>query len=279
MASCSTGREGHVTIAACLKWFTPQDGDDRYGGISLADSAALEWALRLGDAWAQPVVVVALGPPVVEGPLRNALACGASRAIRIDAPITLDSVDVAAALATVLCGAGGAGGAVASFVCCGDYSLDRGTGSVPAFLAARLAARQALGLVDLEIVGDTVIGGRRLDGGRRERVVLTAPSVLSVEGATSTPRRAGLSTTLAARSRPIEIVPWPATAASDPVTRPYRPRARVLPAPAGESSLARINALLSSGVAPASHGVPITLDPPAAADRIVAALTEWGYLP
>jgi len=263
-----------VTIAACLKWFMPSGGDERYGGISPADSAALEWALRLGAAWSQPVVVVALGPPVVEGCLRNAMACGASRAIRIDAPITLDSTDVAAALATVVDGLG------ASIVCCGDYSLDRGTGSVPAFLAARLGARQALGLVDLDIVGDTVVGGRRLDGGRRERVVITAPGVLSVEGATSTLRRGALSATLAARTRPIDVVRPPTTTPpGEAVAHPYRPRARVLPAPTGESSLDRVKALLASGVAPAAHGDSVTLDPSAAADRIVAALTEWGYLP
>ena len=39
----------------------------------------------------------------------------------------------------------------AGLVLCGDLSADRGSGSVPAFLAAHLGAAQALGLVAVEL--------------------------------------------------------------------------------------------------------------------------------
>jgi hypothetical protein len=58
---------------------------------------------------------------------------------------------------------------------------------------------------------------------------------------------------------------------------PYRPRARALPAPAGEHALERIVQLteaLSDRTPPAA----LELDPPAAAERILETLRAWGEL-
>jgi hypothetical protein len=58
---------------------------------------------------------------------------------------------------------------------------------------------------------------------------------------------------------------------------PFRPRARFLPAPAGADALARVRALTDS----AEHGPrgeTVTLEPRAAAERILQALREWGYI-
>lgn len=258
-----------MTVVACLKWLTPHDADDRFGGFSPADSSALEWALRLGAARGEQVLAVTVGPAAADTALRDALACGVHRAIRVDAADELASNDVAAAIA------GAVDGLDVSFVCCGDYSLDRGTGSVPAFLAAQIGARQALGLIEI-VLGNEVIALRRLDGGRRERLRVDAPAVLSVEGATATLRRASLSGALAARTAPIDVLAGPAGSHLPTARRPYRPRARVLPPPQGET-LDRVRSLLSGGTATKSHGVPVELGPEEAADRIIAALDEWGY--
>ena len=75
-----------------------------------------------------------------------------TRAVRVDAPADLASAAVAAALAAVVAGA--------AWVVCGDASADRGSGSVPAFLAAELGAAQALGLVDGRADGDRPRAGR-----------------------------------------------------------------------------------------------------------------------
>lgn len=258
-----------MTVVACLKWLTPHDADDRFGGISPADSSALEWALRLGEQRGEDVLVITVGPAAADTALREALACGARRAIRVDAADELLSADVAAAIASAI------DGIDVSFVCCGDYSLDRGTGSVPAFLAAQIEARQALGLIEV-VVGSDVTALRRLDGGRRERLRVDAPAVLSVEGATATLRRAPLSGALAARSATIDVVAGPVGSHLPTARRPYRPRARVLPPPKG-GTLERVQSLLSGGAATKSHGVPVELSPEEAADRILAALDEWGY--
>jgi electron transfer flavoprotein beta subunit len=126
----------------CVKW-TAQEidadaADVRFAGVSEADQAALETALVLGEHLSQPVTAVTVGPAAAERALRDAIACGATSAVRVDATDELESVDVARELAAVTAG---------SIVVCGDYSTDRGSGSVPAFLAHHLGVPQALGVV------------------------------------------------------------------------------------------------------------------------------------
>lgn len=253
------------------------DDDPRWSAVSPADEAALELALELRDrvGAGSTVTVVALGPPVADDLLRKARAAGADRALRIDGSIALAGATVAAALAEPL--------SDADLVCCGDYSLDRGTGSVPAYLAGRLGASQALGLVDVDVdafrTGGALRVVRRLDGGRREVLDIVAPAVLSVEGSVAALRRAPLAATLAARTAPIEVRagPLPDADAPEGVVRPYRPRARVLPSPAG-GTLHRVRDILQVGAGGGTHTETVVLEPPAAAARLVAQLREWGYL-
>ncbi len=271
-----------MRIAVCWRWValgrprSDESGepDARWAGVSPADEAALEVALGVADRVDATVTVVSLGPDGAEGPLRAALAAGADRAVRIGASTALDADLAAEAVAAVVAGS--------DLVWCGDYSLDRGTGSFPAFLAARLGAAQALGLVEVDtssaVVGGPVRAVRRLDGGRREVLDVPAPGVLSVEGSVAALRRATLASTLAAGTRPIDVVAGPPSAAeADGEVVPYRPRARVLPPPAG-GTLDRVRSILDVGTGPAAHAETITLEPADAAARIVEQLTAWGYL-
>jgi electron transfer flavoprotein beta subunit len=248
--------------------------DARFAGVSPADQAALEVALRLAEAWAGEVVAVTAGPLRADAALRDCLAAGAHGAVRVDLDAAAPSRVVGAALAAQLTGA--------DVVCCGDGSLDRGSGSVPAFIADTLGAAQALGLVAVVASGPGAMEvERRLDQGRRERLRVSAPAVLSVEAGCARLRRAGLAAVLAARAATIEVAPQPAVA-SDPVrvvaTAPYRPRARVLSPPAPElDARGRIMALTG---ALADHDPPrtLTLGPDEAADALLDQLRAWGYL-
>jgi electron transfer flavoprotein beta subunit len=261
-----------MNVLVCWKWVAPDD-DDRWAGVSAADEAALEVALTFagdsdGDAF---VTVATVGPPAAEAALRGAAARGARRAVRVDAPRDLRSDAVASALAPLAAGC--------TWVLCGDYSLDRGSGSVPALIAARRDVAQALGLVDVRLDTDGRLHAlRRLDGGRREELSVASPAVVSVEGSVARLRRASLTAELAARTATIEVIAGPTGPRETPIEEgPYRPRARVLPAPTGDDALTRIRALTASGVV-ATHGDTVTLDPPEAAARIVEALRDWGYL-
>ncbi len=263
-----------MKVAVCWKWVSldrEHDIDERWAGVSAADEAALEVALSLRDVVADcDVQVICLGPPEADDVLRAALAAGANSAARIDASPELDGRTVAGAIADHLHST--------DLVLCGDYSIDRGTGSVPAFLAAELGAAQALGLVAIDMATAAAMPlrvVRRLDGGRREVLDVPLPAVLSVEGSVARLRRASLAASLAARVTPITVAAGPFGQPAEAEVHPYRPRARTLPAPAGDS-LARVKAILDVGGGD-SHAETITLDPPAAARRILEQLDEWGY--
>ena len=248
--------------------------DRRSSGLSLADAAALEWALRLGEAWELPVTAITAGPAEAQSVLRDAAAFGAGRLVRVPEEAGAPSEAVARSLAPLL------GGAVV--VCCGDYSADRGTGAVPAFLAGELAAAQALGLTRLTPEGAGVlVGQRRLDAGRRERLRVSAPAVISVEPGAARLRRAPLSGLMAASQAIIE------TPATDRVTDrrrvhvlrtvPYRPRPKTLPPPSGGSPRDRLLALTGSE----SERTPprvVRAAPEEAADELIRYLKDQGYL-
>ena len=280
-------------VGVALKWVglrpevDPLSGalhDDRHSfGCSEADRAALEWALRLAETWpgaeaaggVRPeVVAVTAGPPDADALLRDALAVGADRAVRVELAGDPSSPEVAAALANVLDGA--------EVVCCGDYSADRGSGSVPAFLAADLGAVQALGLVHLERDTD---GGlrltRRLDHGRREVLTVGGPAVLSFEGASAELRRAGLAAVLAAGQADLDVrVALSSRVARTRVVRraPYRPRARTWAPPAADLDVRGRILSLTGALVERTPPRTVHADAAEAADLVIEQLRAWGYL-
>lgn len=259
-------------IGVCLKWVESHaaPGDDRYSVLSPADQAALEMALQHGAALGEPVHAVTVGRQAAEQALRLALACGAASAshVVVDDPVPSDAVAVE--LADEL--------ASARWVWCGDYSLDNGTGSVPAMVAHLLGVGQALGVVHVDIDAHELRCSRRLDGGRREVLQLTS-GVVSVEGSVVRLRRAALGSLLRSADAHVTSRHSTAPAPREAVAvAAYRPRARTLPSPEGETALQRLRRLTDSSTAPA-HGEVLEAEPHEAAAHILAALRDWGYLP
>ena len=273
----NTGR----LVAVCWKWVdrrpdidpltgAVESGDARFGGVSDADAAALEWALRTAEVWNATVRVVSAGGVEVERALRDALAAGAHDVVRLDMDQQTTSGVIAGALADAV--------ADAHLVWCGDYSLDRGSGSVPAFLAARRGAASALGVVGVEVHDDRVQVLRRLDGGRREVLDVMPPAVVSVEGSAASLRRAGVAATLRAERADIPVIAGPPTPDTPhrPL-RPFRPRPRTVPAPRGTTALDRVRELTGVGTAAASHRTEVVvLEPRAAAERLLQELRDRG---
>ncbi len=196
-----------TVIVAALSWswreteVDPLTGavsaDRRDRGPGQSELAALEHALRLGQRLDVRVVAATVGPAEADAMLRDALAAGAADALRIEpaswtagprpAGLVGGEQESAAALAAALREHYG----VPDLVLCGDRSADRATGSFPAFLAASLGAAQALGVVRMEAQDDGVLRvHRRLDGGRREVLLVRRPAVVSVEAAGVRLRRA-----------------------------------------------------------------------------------------
>jgi electron transfer flavoprotein beta subunit len=256
-------------------------------GPSGAELAALEHALRLAERWSARVVAASVAPAEADEMLRDALAAGASDALRVEpassaagprpAGLVGGEQESAAALAAALRQHYG----VPDLVLCGDLAADRGTGSFPAFLAASLGAGQALGCVRLEPAGDLALRvHRRLDGGRREVLIVRPPAVVSVEAAGVRLRRAGLPATLAKATTAITVASTPAAATRRVrilSAHPYRPRPRELPAPSG-TALRRTLELTGALVQRTPPTVVGPLSPDQAASELLAYLRRWGYV-
>lgn len=296
VAESGSGRRpgGEMVVAVCVKWAAlhvevdPLRGTvnavNHNSGFSEADRAAVETALRLAEEWTEAgaptgVVVICVGPDAADGALRDLLACGVTQAVRVKdesgggSVEQLTSPSVARLLADKIVAIG------ARFVVCGDVSADRGSGSVPAFLAHRLAAAQALGLIEVTAGSPGAVGAvRRLDGARREILHVDSPAVISVEGAVADLRRATLPATIAARSVAIQVDQPDLPVESDsPVTGPWRPRTRVVAAPTASDALERI-VDLTGARSEREPALTQHLEPAEAARAIVDQLDKWGYL-
>ncbi len=270
-------------------------------GLTPAEAAALEYGLRVADAWSGRVLAVTASDASGDAVLRHVAALGVE-VLRVPWPagaaghgpqradshtderyvadLAQDERSRASALAAAIRIAAGAAGP--ALVLTGDRSADRGTGALPAYLARELGAAQALGLVRLEAGADHLIAERRLDGGRRERLRVPRPAVCSVEAAGVRLRRAGLPGVLAAEAA---AVPLSAVSVAGGVAgvavgraRPYRPRTRIVPPPAGTTARERLLEL--TGVL-ATHEPPTVIGPVGAgeaADALLDFLRRTGHL-
>lgn len=265
-----------AVIGVCVKWLAGQPqvvgspNDTRYAGFSASDQAALELALQRAELQRAHVRVVAVAPAAARPQLVALAACGANQLVHIECTGPMASVDVAESMSKCL--------RDCTTIWCGDYSLDRGSGSVPAFLAALLGVPQALGVVEIDPAASTLQPVRRLDAGRREVLRLSEPGVISVEGSLATLRRASLSATL---SPAVDIVTDTATPTHGVVVgdmRPYRPRPREAAPPEGATALERIRSTTAAGSAH-TRGEIAEVSTDEAVTRVVNALREWGYLP
>jgi len=296
-----------MKLTVCMKWVDARPeidpisgevvGDRRWFGASRADQTALETALAIRDQLVvkgAEVTAICAGPRAAEALLREASAAGADRVVRIDLDPEIDAAEVAAAVAPLAAGS--------DLVLCGDWSLDRGTGSFPAFLAHELGAAQALGCTKVALSGDVgdvgdvghvVEAERRLDGGRRERVLLAGSAVVSLEAGAEL-RRAGLQAVLAAAATEIDVVAAPASGSLTHVSLthasltdnvasthkltssgPFRPRSREIPAALDDDPRIRLMAVAGVAAEP-SVSKPRRLDPVIAAEHVLDQLAGWG---
>ena len=246
--------------------------DARTSGFSPADEAALEVALELADGFDLDVRLLCAAPPAATAALGALGASGADEIERVDLRAGASSRVVAAALAPRCEGA--------TIIVAGDYSLDRGSGSVPAFLAHRLGMPQALGAVSVSAhLPSHLDVVRRLDAGRREHLRCALPAVLSVEGSVRRLRRASL-TAMREPERVVEVVPaHEATHAAQRhgIVGPWRPRPRDARGPAGDAAFDRI-VELTGALVERTPPKRLELEPADAAAAILEELRGWGYL-
>ena len=161
---------------------------------------ALEEAIRLRERGiASEVLVVSVGEQKAEDVLRTALAVGADRALRIDAPRQTEPLTLAKLLKGVVEKEG------VGLALLGKQAIDDDNNQTGQMLAALLGWGQATSVSKLEIKEGKAFATREIDSGLQLRA-MSLPSVLTVDLRLNEPRYASLPNIMKARKIAIELL-------------------------------------------------------------------------
>ncbi|MFC4987658.1 electron transfer flavoprotein subunit beta/FixA family protein [Saliphagus infecundisoli] len=184
--------------------------DDRYLGADMNewDEYAVEEAVQLAeDGVADEVVTATVGPEEAEETIRQALAKGADRAIRVwdDDCAAADLLDVGAKTALL---AGVVAREEPDLVLTGVQSGDAGFMATGVSLAADVGCQWAAVVNDLELSPEegTADVRRELEGGVEELTTVELPAVLTIQTGINEPRYASLRGIRSAQSKELEHV-------------------------------------------------------------------------
>jgi electron transfer flavoprotein beta subunit len=204
-----------VKIAVCIKR-TP-DSETRFkiaaNGTAIDESGvkfdiddfasyAVEVALQLKEKDGKgEVVVLSLGPDVVQETIRKALSMGADRGVqlKVDA-VPFDSLAIAKALAAELKGGG------FDLVLFGKHAFDSSEGVVGTATAELLGFPCVTAASKLDIAGGTGTARRELEGAA-EIVEFALPAVVTIDEGIARPRYPSLKGIMAAKKKPMESKP------------------------------------------------------------------------
>ena len=165
------------------------------------DAIAVEEAIRIREQSPDPIeiVVVSIGPDKCEEQLRTALAMGADRAVRVDAPAAADPWNVASILQVLV------ERERPELVLMGKQAIDDDSNQVGQFLAARLNWPQATFASKIEFVDGRVEVSRETDAGI-ERVRIALPAVITADLRLNEPRYVSLPGIVRARKKSLQTV-------------------------------------------------------------------------
>lgn len=189
------------------------------------DELAVEEALQIRDRVGGEVVVLAVGPAAAGESLQSALAMGADRALRVDAPADLEPLVVARALAAAIARE------APDLVLMGKLAIDAENGQIPLMTAELLDWPHASFASRIELQGDGTSARVtcEVDGGL-EIVEVDLPAVITTDLRLNQPRYASLPGILKAKKKPSASVPLSELVA-EPSSGGYRVTAyRALPA-------------------------------------------------
>jgi len=144
------------------------------------------------------VVVISLGPDVVQETLRKAMSMGADRAVQLkyDAPLH-DSYAIAIALAAELKTGG------YDLVMFGRMSIDTANQSTGTIAAELLGLPIITAISQLSVEGGRVKARRELEGAY-ELVECPLPAVVTIDEGIARPRYPSLKGIMAAKKKPLE---------------------------------------------------------------------------
>lgn len=164
------------------------------------DEIAVEEALRLREKnWATEVVVVSIGADSVQETLRHALALGADRAIHVQTPTSLESLNIAKVLKKIV------DDEKPDLVLLGKQAIDGDNNQTPQMLAALLDWPQATYASKLDAHKDHLEVTREIDGGL-ETLSVKLPAVVSTDLRLNEPRYASLPNIMKAKRKELTVI-------------------------------------------------------------------------
>lgn len=161
---------------------------------------ALEEAIRLKEQGiASEVVVVSVGPAVVQEQLRAALALGADRAIHISTDEALEPLSIARLLKEIVVQE------QPGLILLGKQSIDGDHNQTGQMLAALCNYPQGTFASKIQLIGDEVHVTRELDSGL-QTLALHLPAVITTDLRLNQPRFPTMPNIIRARQKPLASV-------------------------------------------------------------------------
>lgn len=165
------------------------------------DEYALEAAIALKEAAGTgETVVVALGGDAVQETLRTGLAMGIDRAVHLQGTPSADGLANARALAAHLRDGG------YDLILCGKLAVDDYGQQTGPMLAELLGVGCATAITRLELKDGVASVEREVEGGVEE-ATCALPAVLTCDKGLNTPRLPSLKGIMAAKKKPLDVVP------------------------------------------------------------------------
>lgn len=166
------------------------------------DGYAVEFALQaIEQLGAGEVVVISIGPDVVQETLRKALSMGATRAVHLKADaVPSDGYAIAQALAAELKDGG------YDLVLFGKHAADSASGAVGLMTAELSGLPMVHSCTKLSFSGGRGTARREVEGGA-ELVSFPLPAAASIDEGIARPRYPSLKGIMAAKKKPMDVKP------------------------------------------------------------------------
>lgn len=164
------------------------------------DEFAVEEALKLKEKNGGDVTVISLGPDRITQAIRSALAMGANKAIHLKTDLNPnDPAVIAEALSGVLKQGN------YDLILLGKQAIDDDHSQMASLLAEKLDLPAVTVVIKLDIVGDSVVAEREIDGAH-EVIETKLPAIVAAQRGLNEPRYASLKGIMAAKKIQIEQV-------------------------------------------------------------------------
>lgn len=202
-----------MNIAVCIKQVPDTEAKIKISGdgksiveegikwiVNPYDEYAIEEALKITEKDGGEVTIISLGPSSIDKTIREALAMGAHKAIRINSPtIPFDPSVIAKALANVLKDGN------YDLIFFGQRAIDSDHSQIPSMVGQAMNLPCIPVVVKLELEGEKANAYREIEGGD-EKITFKLPAIISAQRGLNIPRYRSLKGIMQAKKKEIEVI-------------------------------------------------------------------------